>query len=149
MKICDLKEEDFPAASELIWKTYYACEKDRCTMDELAAFRDLIAPMSLRWNAIDGSIRYCGAFEDGALVAVGAVRDEKHVLLLYVRHDLFGRGYGTAMLKHLIALCRGGTVTVNSSDHAVGFYRRFGFEPVGERRREDGIAVTPMRLTKS
>jgi GNAT superfamily N-acetyltransferase len=37
------------------------------------------------------------------------------------------------------------SVTVNSSDHAVDFYRSLGFEPVRPAYFKNGMKITPMR----
>lgn len=66
------------------------------------------------------------------------VLDEEELLLIAVMPDARQRGVGAALIEHLFAVARTrGTVRVflemRRGNPAIHLYRRFGFEPIGER----------------
>ena len=87
------------------------------------------------------------ATHDGTVVGFIAFRRGSHLSLLFVRHDYAGRG----IARELLTRCATGLdmITVNSSDLAVGFYRKIGFVETGERFHKDGGWSTPMRWTRA
>ena len=67
------------------------------------------------------------------------VLDEEELLLIAVVPPARQRGIGTALIKHLFAAARGrGTerifLEMRRGNPAIHLYRKFGFEPIGERR---------------
>ena len=145
MEIRELEYEDLETASRVLWKSYYEAEKNNTPMEGMEKFRDLTSPVSLSMNTFDGSVLLYGAFENEKLVGVGALKEKRHVLLLFVLPESQRRGVGAALLSHLLSLCTANFVTVNSSDFGVSFYQKFGFSPVAPRRVEEGLVFTPMQ----
>lgn len=67
------------------------------------------------------------------------VLDEEELLLIAVSPDARGRGVGTALIEHFFSAARTrGTARVflemRRGNPAIHLYRKFGFEPIGERR---------------
>ena len=67
------------------------------------------------------------------------VLDEEELLLVAVAPGMRRRGVGTALIEHLFAAARTrGTARVflemRRGNPAIHLYRKFGFEPIGERR---------------
>jgi ribosomal-protein-alanine N-acetyltransferase len=67
------------------------------------------------------------------------VLDEEELLLIAVVPPTRQRGIGTALIEHLFAAARGrGTerifLEMRRGNPAIHLYRKFGFEPIGERR---------------
>ena len=61
-----------------------------------------------------------------------------------------GRGVGGAILAELIAAAREARhsmVELSAQTHAIGFYRRYGFEVVSEEYLDAGIPHRTMRLS--
>lgn len=59
-----------------------------------------------------------------------------------------GRGVGASMLTTLVDLARTrhvGALTLHAQHDAIGFYQRYGFEPLGEEFAEAGIAHRVMQ----
>lgn len=86
-----------------------------------------------------------------ALVGVIAVRSGNHISLFFVDEEYHGMGVGRALLKEvrrriIQRLPHVKSLTVNSSPHAVGFYERMGFRPLGPERYKMGMLVNPMVL---
>ena len=168
--IRELKHEEFEKASALIWKTFYAFDSAGYTMAGMEKFRDVTSTVSLQINSFDGRMNVYGAFaEEDALIGVCAVRiktypedgkdfvnEKNHLTLLFVDGAYHKNGVGKALAEKAVSDAKkalaahgekdGGAITVNSSDQAVGFYEKLGFVKTGERRVEDGIISTPMRL---
>lgn len=93
------------------------------------------------------------ADRDGAVAGFGhVVADEREVRAVYVHPDHAGRGVGAALLAHLEGYARGrglAELELASSQNAVGFYERAGYEPVEETVLETRpgveLPVTVMR----
>lgn len=67
------------------------------------------------------------------------VLDEEELLLIAVIPGVRRRGVGTALIEHLFAAARArGTgrvfLEMRRGNPAIHLYRKFGFEPIGERR---------------
>lgn len=67
------------------------------------------------------------------------VLDEEELLLIAVTPDARGRGVGTALMEQFFSAARNrGTARVflemRRGNPAIHLYRKFGFEPIGERR---------------
>ena len=88
----------------------------------------------------DGVIFY-GLEEDGRLVAVMGLQDKGPLLLIrhaYTRTGKRGRGFGSRLLAHLMAMA-GRPVLIGTwrdADWAVRFYEKHGFRLVGEEEKE-------------
>jgi ribosomal-protein-alanine N-acetyltransferase len=67
------------------------------------------------------------------------VLDEEELLLIAVIPDARRRGVGAALLEHLFAASRRRGIArifleMRRGNPAIALYRKFGFEPIGERR---------------
>ena len=143
-----LQYDDFKAASDVLWKSFYAAEKNIHSMKGMETFRDLTSPVSLSISDFDGSAEYFGFFQDDFLAAVGAVKEKKHILMLYVLPEMQGQGIGKKLLEFLVDFCTENIVTLRSSDGAVTFYEKFGFVSSGPREVLDELVGTPMKKEK-
>lgn len=139
-----LKYEDLEAASDVLWKSFYQAEKNNHTMKGMERFRDLVSPVSLSMNTFDEKTELFGYFQNDALVGVGAIKEKKHILLLYVLKEKQGFGIGKKLLEFLEEKCTSDIITLNASDMAISFYEKFGYVKIGERRVEENLIFTPM-----
>lgn len=108
-------------------------------------------PEALEWDSIDAQCAHVVA-EDSLHQAIGCGRllPDGHIGRVAVRGHWRGKGVGAALLERLIALAgeRGHTkVMLNAQTHAMPFYARFGFAPVGEPFDEAGIPHQAMEAT--
>ncbi len=142
--ICEIKYEELPQASTLLWKSFYESEKMNTPLEGMELFRELTSPISLEMNRCDGSLFLVGLWEKNELCAVGALQNGERILLLYVHPDQKGKGYGKTLLKYLESKAEGEIIRIHSSDEAVSFYRHFGYRVSGPRTDRDSIIVTPM-----
>ncbi len=105
---------------------------------------DALALPSTHALVVDGTgaLIHDGAEEAPApagFVLTRHVLDEEELLLIAVSPDARGRGVGTALIEHFFAAARTrGTARVflemRRGNPAIRLYRKFGFEPIGERR---------------
>jgi GNAT superfamily N-acetyltransferase len=90
-----------------------------------------------------------GAYEQGQLLGVVATRNEgSHISLFFVRKENHGQGIGRKLFLHILPLCSGSLITVNSSPYAAKIYRRLGFQDTGEEQVKNGIRYVPMKYEK-
>ena len=87
---------------------------------------------------IEGGVRFFGAFDEDALVAVMGLQDAGDVALIrhaYTRTARQGCGAGSALLEHIRSLTQPPILigTWRAAAWAVGFYRRHAF-------RQDRVA---------
>lgn len=78
----------------------------------------------------------------GEVVATGRLLPDGHIGRIAVRHDRRGEGLGGRVMAALLAeAARLGLdrLVLHAQTHAEGFYRRFGFVPVGEAFMEAGL----------
>ena len=143
--IREIRYDELKSASNVLWKSFYEAEKNNHTMEGMELFRDLTDPVSLSINTFDGSVVLYGYFENENLLAVGALKDKHHVLMLYVFPDEQKKGIGCHLLDFMEKLCEGGNITLNSSDSAISFYEKYGYRVVGKRTTKDGLIGTPMQ----
>jgi predicted GNAT family N-acyltransferase len=89
------------------------------------------------------------AFDDGgAAVGTGRLLPDGHIGRMAVLEERRGHGVGSALLARLIDAARkrgDREILLSAQVHAVDFYRRHGFETVGEVYEEAGIPHRAMR----
>ena len=112
-------------------------------------------PESLEWDGLDDACRHAIAEDaSGRAIGCGRLLPDGHIGRMAVGAQWRGKGIGAALLGQLIALAsvRGDAkVMLNAQTHAMPFYARYGFTPVGEPFEEAGIphqameAVLPAR----
>lgn len=70
---------------------------------------------------------------------------EAHVEMLFIEPALRGQGIGTRLLDHVRRLQPALTVDVNEQNpRACGFYRRYGFHPVGRSATDSAGRPFPL-----
>ena len=105
-------------------------------------------------NAIRGFVangfRYRVAEMNGELIGFVGVRDNKHLYHLFVAKSLQRQGIGRMLWDTAKRECEAsghhGAFTVNSSNHAMPIYERWGFRRDGPAKHSDGITYNPMKL---
>jgi len=116
-----------------------------------AEFAAQFQPETLAPCIVSDNHRYAVATDDGgALVGVIGVRDNRHLLHLFVAESHHRRGIARALWlaakAAVLAVTPEVEMTVRSSLHATAVYRRFGFTDAGPRVDLPGLSFVPMRL---
>lgn len=106
-------------------------------------------PEELEWDGVDPSCRHVEALDaSGSTVGTGRLLPDGHVGRMAVLAAHRGRGVGRAILARLIAIARDRgdrEVVLNAQTHAIGFYRRSGFEVSSAVFLDAGIPHVAMR----
>ena len=107
---------------------------------------------SIRTNMRAGFAYFVASLR-GEIVGVVGVKDRSHLFHLFVAEQHQGAGLARKLweraLSDTISDGGAGIITVNSSNHAVGFYRKLGFTETGPRVERDGIQYNPMAFRKT
>lgn len=106
-------------------------------------------PEDMEWDEHDAVSAHWLAEDDGGR-AIGCARllPDGHIGRMAVLASWRGRGVGHALLAAVldVARARGQTrVALSAQTHAVDFYRRAGFETVGDEYDEAGIPHIAMQ----
>lgn len=106
-------------------------------------------PEDLEWDGLDPGCRHALATDAaGRAIGTGRLLPDGHIGRMAVLASWRGRGVGGALLARLVAIARarGDAVAVlNAQTHAVGFYRRAGFEVSSAEFMDAGIPHVEMR----
>lgn len=112
------------------------------TPESIEEWLEICSPGEIRSRISSGDMSLVATSGDEILGYI-AFRRATHLSLLFVRKSVAGTGIG----RELFRRCADGLpiITVNSSDGAVGFYKKMGFVKNGERHWSKGAMVTPMK----
>ena len=98
---------------------------------------------SLEWDGVDGDCEHALAVDPhGVAIGCGRLLPDGHIGRLAVVPEWRGRGVGSALLTHFVALAlaRGHAVArLNAQTHAIPFYEAHGFAISGEPYDDAGI----------
>jgi predicted GNAT family N-acyltransferase len=107
-------------------------------------------PPEIEMDDMDAVSVHALAFVDGMAVGTGRLLPDGHIGRMAVLREARAQGVGGAILERLVeeARRRGFREAVLSAQtHALAFYRKHGFEAVGEVYEEAGIPHQEMRRT--
>ena len=107
-------------------------------------------PEELEWDGIDESCLHALAETvAGEAIGTGRLLPDGHIGRMAVLAHWRKQGVGGMILAELIAAAREvrhQAVELSAQTHAIGFYRRFGFEVVSGEYLDAGIPHRTMRL---
>ena len=108
-------------------------------------------PAELEWDSMDEACLHVLAVNAGGVaVGTGRLLPDAHIGRMAVLAPWRGSGIGRLMLEELITAAREHrhpAVELSAQTHAIGFYRRFGFEIVSDEYLYAGIPHRTMRLS--
>jgi predicted GNAT family N-acyltransferase len=106
-------------------------------------------PRDIELDEHDGLCLHALAFDEGgAVVGTGRLLPDGHIGRMAVLGERRGQGVGSLILNQLMNAARergDAEVLLSAQVHALDFYRRHGFETVGEVFEEAGIPHQAMR----
>jgi predicted GNAT family N-acyltransferase len=124
---------------------------------ELRAIRKTVfvgeqnVPEELEWDGMDERcLHVLAATASGEPVGTGRLLPDAHIGRMAVLVQWRRSGIGALMLAELICAARERNhpaVELSAQTHAIGFYRRFGFEIVSGEYLDAGIPHRTMRLS--
>lgn len=140
LKIKKLAKKDIAAALSLAFSVFMQFEAPEYPPEGVEEFKRTLADESYI-----GSLKIYGAFENGELVGVLAMRAPQHISLFFVKAEYHKKGIGRKLFERMKKDFQGGEITVNSSPYAVKIYERLGFAATDAEQRTNGIRYTPMK----
>jgi predicted GNAT family N-acyltransferase len=107
-------------------------------------------PESEEWDSRDAVSEHVIALaSDGSAIGTGRLLPDGHIGRMAVLKAWRGCGVGSALLTGLIAMARerGFSETrLHAQTHALAFYSKHGYTPLGDEFMEAGIPHVEMRL---
>ena len=154
--ICrDMVDGDERAVSRLIQESFHRFIARDYRPEGIDTFLEHTSPEGIAVRTRKGQLLIVAekkkAGGEPVIIGVIAVRSGNHISLFFVEEEHHGRGVGRALLNEVRRRIKKRLpdvqfLTVNSSPHAVGFYERMGFRPLGPERYKMGMLVNPMVL---
>ena len=107
-------------------------------------------PESEEWDDRDAvSEHVIARASDGKAIGTGRLLPDGHIGRMAVLKPWRGRGVGSALLSELIAMARErgfAETRLHAQTHALAFYRKHRYTPLGDEFMEAGIPHYEMRL---
>lgn len=146
-----MKPGEEAEVSRLVWQVFEEFEASEYKQEGIDEFKQYIAPEVISSRCAAGRFFVVCCKRGEEIVGVAAVRDNRHLSLLFVRREDQRKGIARRLLGMAIEACREidpelQSMTVNSSRYAVAVYEKLGFESTGPEEEKNGIRFTPMRL---
>ena len=146
-----MKPREAAAVSDLVWKVFEEFEAGDYKQEGIDEFKKYIDPEYLATRVADGTLSVLCCKSGGETVGVIAIKDDRHISLLFVRKEDQRKGIARTLVEMALRMCKRinphlREITVNSSPYAVGIYEKLGFEHTGPEQEKNGIRFTPMRL---
>lgn len=97
-----------------------------------------------------GHLIFFGAYEDGEICGMLALRADGHIALFFVKKQYQGRGAGRMLFGAAYHCCAelllADRMTVNAAPGAVEKYIHMGMRPAGQEQEKDGMRYVPMEM---
>lgn len=143
---------DAPRISALIRALAGYFLVDPANPDAAEGFFRTVSPEAVAGYLADGRHRYHLAEVAGGMAGVVGMRDDAHLLHLFVAEPFHRRGIARRLWARARDEARAagnpGRFTVNSSLPARPLYESLGFVPTGDPVEKDGIRFVPMVRTE-
>lgn len=146
MQIRAMQSADIHPVSTMVMKTFLSFVAKTLPPHGVETFREIASPASLR-DYLQADTCILLATEDEAIVGVAALREGRHVGMLFVDPAYQRQGIGKALMEQLLQHRRGAEVTVFASVSSVPAYRSYGFEVSGRIDEKGGIIYQPMQAS--
>jgi predicted GNAT family N-acyltransferase len=105
-------------------------------------------PVELEWDEFDNDCLHLLAIDtSGRPIGTARLLSDGHIGRMAVLKEWRGKGVGSAMLSRLLAETDGRHIrqaALNAQTVAAGFYKKFGFQVVGEEFIDAGIPHVKM-----
>lgn len=135
-----LSRKEIGEAIPLVWDVFNRYEAVNYPETGKEAFHQAICSL----DYLDMLTAY-GAFDDEKLIGIIATRNAgAHIALFFVNGNYHRQGIGKTLFKACLKDNENTQITVNSSEYALGVYKKLGFIQMDSLKDEDGIRYIPM-----
>lgn len=143
-----VKGSDIDAGIALAETVFDVYEAPVFTEEGVQSFKDFLYGTNMGRMREKGDIIFWNAYCGDILAGTCALRDGRHISLLFVHGDFHRQGIGRMLMDaacgYALKMYRQRRITVNSSPYGVPFYTSYGFKHTDMERITDGIRYTPM-----
>lgn len=139
MNIIELNSTQREEALRLAWKVFMEFEAPEYSQEGIEEFRHFVTNIAPK-----ADMRFWGAYVNGKLAGMIAIRQPQHISLFFVDTKHQHKGIGRKLFETLEKEFSQGTITVNSSPYAVHIYHKLGFKDTNSEQTVNGIRFTPM-----
>lgn len=148
IKIKALENENLEEVTKLIESVFIEFEAPDYEKEGVDFFINYISVESLKSKIEKKEISIWGAFSNGGIIGVIAMRPPCAISLLFVDKIHHRKGVARELLNYALKEYNKDflTVTVNSSPYAVNIYKKMGFIEVEKEEENLGIRFQPMEL---
>ena len=138
--------------SDMIWDVFSEFEAPEYSEKGVEIFRNFINPQRLADDVKHNGFKIYCCYEGDILAGVLALRNTKHISLLFVRKSHHKKGIARELVNIIIEYIKMSNpyakeITVNSSPYAVEIYKKLGFTATDIMQEKDGIIY--MAMSKS
>ena len=145
-----MKPDDADAVSVLVLSSFEEYIASEYTPLGLKEFRKYVSAEALKERIVQDHFVVVASTDDG-LAGMLEMRQNNHVVLLFVDKAFHRKGVARALLDHALGEARrrqpdGEHVTVSSSRYGVPAYEKIGFRQTGPERAVNGIVFIPMAM---
>lgn len=147
MYIKPLVLNDIAVASRLIESVSDEYSKDDFSEEGYIRFKEKVLNAGMRKNMEDGFL-YWGMIENEGLIGVIAIKPPFHLFNLFVHKEHQRRGVAQALWEHVLIQLKPQSITVFSSSHAIGLYKKLGFVSSGNKVSNSELICFPMLWEK-
>lgn len=146
MQIRPLLPDEIEPCRSLVRGVFDRFEAPDYSREGIASFYAFLDSVPGQFSS--GALKIWAALREERLVGVLALRDGRHICLLFVDPCFHKQGIARSLVQTAAAFARENgqkQLTVNSSPYAVPVYHRLGFSDLSAEQTADGIRFTPMR----
>lgn len=150
MEIRMLQQPELLPALHLVWEVYAETIAPNSSPEGVASFQKFIKYdyISQVWQR--GELIFFGAYEEGTLCGILAIRPDGHIALFFVKKERQGQGIGHMLFDHAYHYCaqylHADRMTVNAEPDAVERYIHMGMRPVSGEQVREGMRYVPMEM---
>jgi predicted GNAT family N-acyltransferase len=133
------------------WASWQQAEQALRAIREQVFIHEQHVPEALEWDGLDEDCKHILVRDSsGQAIATARLQSDGHIGRMAVLPQWRHRGIGSAMLRKLVDYCsqHGLQAHLHAQTHALGFYRKMGFTPIGEEFLDAGIPHRNMIITE-
>lgn len=145
-----LQKQELLPALHLVWDVFAEDIAPLYTPDGVAEFQKFIKYENMLPMFERQEIIFFGAFDNGELCGIMAVKSTGHICLFFVKKECQGKGIGRMLFGAVCNYCtnwlRVSRITVNASPNAAVKYQHMGMQQIDAEQNINGIRYVPMAM---